>query len=64
MIKTKRFRKIEDIDNPECAYSKNIKGTDLYYSFSPNGYGKNNWVSYLFSIKDSKVNPKGLIECN
>lgn len=60
--KAKLFRKIENIDIPEHAYSSNIKNTDLYYSYSPNGCGKNNWESYLFSISDYKVKPKGLIE--
>ncbi|MEO8236562.1 MAG: hypothetical protein ABI576_00540 [Flavobacterium sp.] len=60
--KTKQFRKIENIDNPEYAYSKKIKNTDLYFSYSPNGCGKNNWESYLFSIEDYKVVPKGHIE--
>ncbi|TRX35060.1 hypothetical protein [Flavobacterium restrictum] len=60
--KTKKFRKIEDIDIPEYAYSKKNKNTDLYYSYSPNGCGKNNWTSYLFSINDYKIIPKGLIE--
>jgi len=60
--KTKQFRKIENIDNPEYAYSEKIKNTDLYFSYSPNGCGKNNWESYLFSIKDYKVVPKALIQ--
>ncbi|REG88540.1 hypothetical protein [Flavobacterium aquicola] len=59
---TKKFKKIENVDSPEYAYSKKIKNTDLYYSYSPNGCGKNNWISYLFSIKDYKIIPKGLIE--
>jgi hypothetical protein len=60
--KTKQFRKIEDIDNPEYANSNNINNTDLHYSFSPNGCGKNNWESYLFTVKDFKVVTVGLIE--
>ena len=60
--KTKKFIKIEGIDTPEYAYSRKIKNTNLYYSYSPNGCGKNNWISYLFSIKDYKILPKGLIE--
>jgi hypothetical protein len=60
--KTNQFRKIENIDNPEYAYSKKIKNTDFYFSYSPNGCGKNNWESYLFSIVDYKVVPKGHIE--
>ena len=58
----KQFKNVEDIDNPEYANSNIIKNTNLHYSFSPNGCGKNNWESYLFSIKDYKVEPKGLIE--
>lgn len=60
--KTKKFRKIEDIDIPEYAYSQKIKNTNVYYSYSPNGCGKNNWISYLFSIEDHKIIRKGLIE--
>ncbi len=60
--KIKQFREIEDIDNPEYANSNKIKNTNLYYSFSPNECGKNNWISYLFSIKDYKVVPEALIE--
>ena len=60
--KTKQFKKIENIDNPEYAYSKKIKNTDLYFSYSPNGCGKNNWESYLFTIEDYKIALKGYIK--
>ena len=60
--KNKKFRKIENIDNPEYANSNKIANTDLYYSFSPNGCVKNNWESYLFLVKNYKVVPVGHIE--
>lgn len=60
--KTKQFRKIENIDNPEYSYSKKLKKTDLYFSYSPNGCEKNNWESYLFSIENFKVLPLGRIK--
>ena len=61
-FQTKQFKKIEDIDTPEYANSSIVKKTNLYYSFSPNECGKNNWESYLFSIKNYKVETKGLIQ--
>ena len=60
--KIKGFRQIDGIDNCDYAYSKNIKGTDLYYSYSPHGCGKNNWISKLFVIKDFKITAIGLIK--
>jgi len=59
---TKEFRPIEGIDDCDYAYSKNIKGTGFYYSYSPNGCGKNNWISKLFVIKDYRIRDLGLIK--
>ncbi|MBN2892118.1 MAG: hypothetical protein JXL97_09640 [Bacteroidales bacterium] len=58
---TKEFKQIENNDDCDYAYSKNIKGTDFYYSFSPYLCGKNNWISKLYVIKDLKIKDKGLI---
>ena len=60
--KKKGFREIDGIDNSDYAYSKNIKGTDFYYSYSPHGCGKNNWISKLYVIKDFKIIDVGLIK--
>ncbi|WP_291275728.1 hypothetical protein [Flavobacterium sp.] len=60
--KEKSFRVIDSIDNPEFAYSKKLENSNFYYSFSPNGCGKNNWISFLFSIENFKIKPKGFLE--
>jgi hypothetical protein len=60
--KLKIFRQIDGIDNCDYAYSKNIKGIDFYYSYSPRACGKNNWISKLFVIKDFKITALGLIK--
>ncbi|MES2544276.1 MAG: hypothetical protein V4548_05285 [Bacteroidota bacterium] len=60
--KTKQFVKINGIDSPDYAYSENIKGTELYYSYTPDGCGKNNWISNLFLVKDFKIIPIGIIK--
>ncbi len=60
--KEKSFRVVDSIDHPEFAYSKKLEDSNFYYSFSPNGCGKNNWISYLFSIENFKIKPKGFLE--
>jgi hypothetical protein len=60
--KEKNFRIIDSIDHPEFAYSKKLENSNLYYSYSPNGCGKNNWISFLFSIENFKIKPKGFLE--
>ena len=34
----------------------------FYYSYSPHGCGKNNWISKLYVIKDFKIIDVGLIK--
>ena len=60
--KTKEFKKINGIDEPENSNSKNIKGTDFYFSHAPNGCGKNNWISRLLLIQNNTITPLGLID--
>lgn len=60
--KEKSFRVIDSIDNPEFAYSKKLEKSNFYYSYTPNGCGKNNWISNLFSIENFKIQPKGFLE--
>ena len=62
MQKEKNFRVIDSIDNPEFANSKKLVNSNFYYSYSPNGCGKNNWVSYLFLIVNFKVKPVAYID--
>jgi hypothetical protein len=59
---SKTWKEIKDMNSTHFAYSQRIPQTQVYYSYSPDGCGKNNWVSYLFIIKDFTVKPIGLIQ--
>ena len=50
------FKKVNGIQSvPE---PQKIKGTECYYSYSRSGCSDQNWDSYLFKIKDLKINNK------
>jgi hypothetical protein len=56
------WMELKNIKKTEFAYSEQIPRSNVYYSFTPNGCGKNNWLSYLFVIDNLTVKPIGLLQ--
>jgi hypothetical protein len=59
---SKTWRELKNVKGPNYAYSKQIPNANVYYSYSADGCGKNNWLSYLFVINRFSVQPIGLLQ--